>query len=321
MNAHKKNVLTLANWQPKTQPLKPASKYIEASKAGSTRKAYKSDLKIFADWCAVNNAQSLPATPETVGEFLENQADAGIAPATLSRRLAAIKDAHEAAGHETPTNSKLVTNTLKGIKREKGAAQNKKAPVTADRLAAMLAHISADTIIGKRDRAILVLGFVGAFRRSELAALTVNDLQETEKGLQVIIRKSKTDQEGKGQTIAIPNGDKLQAVNRLRDWLDAAGITEGAIFRPITKGGSVRNVAITDKSISETVKKYAKAAGFDAADFAGHSLRSGFLTSAAESGASIFKMAEQSRHRSLQTLQAYVRSADLFKDHAGSAFV
>jgi site-specific recombinase XerD len=313
--------LTKSDLEKKHALIENAKAFIEASTAPATRKAYASDWKIFSSWCIDHDQAELPATAETVVLFLADQAQTGTAPATLNRRLAAIKYAHEAAGLDTPTNKKIVSTTLKGIKRATDKTKQQKAPATADRLAAMLAHIPADTLTGKRDRAILVLGFVGAFRRSELAALTIDDLQETAEGLRVTIRKSKTDQEGNGQTIAIPNGTRLQPVKAVRDWLDAAGITEGAIFRPITKGGSVRPVAITDKSISETVKKYAQAAGFDAADFAGHSLRAGFLTSAAEHGATVFKMAEVSRHKSLQTLQTYVRSAELFKDHAGSAFL
>ena len=317
-----------ADLEQKHALIESAKKYIEASTAPATRKAYASDWKIFCSWCIDNGQIELPADPETLVLFLTDQAQTGTAPATLTRRLAAIKFAHEAAGHESPTALKIVTATLKGIKRDTGAAKKQKAPATADRLAIMLGAIPKalagkrdKTLTEKRDRAILLLGFAGAFRRSELAALTVEDLEETEKGLNITIRKSKTDQEGVGQVVAIPNGLYLQPVKALRDWLNAAGITTGPIFRPITQWGGVRPVAITDKSIAETVKKYAHAAGFNPDDFAGHSLRAGFLTTAAEKGATVFKMAEVSRHKSIETLRGYVRSAELFKDHAGSAFL
>lgn len=298
-----------------------AKTYLEASTAPATRKAYQSDWRIFAAWCRANAQTDLPATPETVALFLTSQAQTGTAPATLVRRLAAIRYAHEAANAETATTSKLVAATLKGIKRASSQPKQPKAPATADRLAAMIAAIPADTLSGKRDRAILALGFAGAFRRSELAALTVADLEATAEGLRVTIRQSKTDQEKLGQIIAIPNGLKIQPVKALGDWLDAAGIEAGPLFRPISKGGQVKASALSDKSISNLVKACAERAGFDPEQFAGHSLRAGFLTSAAEHGATVFKMAEVSRHKSLETLRVYVRSAELFKDHSGSRFL
>ena len=175
------------------------------------------------------------------------------------------------------------------------------------------------TLTGKRDRALLLLGFAGAFRRAELVALTVADLAFVDDGLRITIRKSKTDQEGAGQVIAIPHGSLLFCpVTALKNWLAAAGIREGAVFRAVGKGSRVGEAALSDKSVANVVKRYAGAVGLEAADFAGHSLRAGFVTSAAEAGASIFKMAEVSRHRSTDVLAGYVRSANLFKDHAGA---
>ena len=176
-----------------------------------------------------------------------------------------------------------------------------------------------DTLTGKRDRALLLLGFAGAFRRAELVALTVADLVFADDGLRVTIRKSKTDQEGAGQVIAIPNGSLLFCpVTALKRWLAVAGIENGAIFRAVGKGGRVGVAALSDKSVAKRVKHYAGQVGLEAADFAAHSLRAGFVTSAAEAGASIFKMAKVSRHRSTDVLAGYVRSANLFKEHAGA---
>ena len=153
----------------------------------------------------------------------------------------------------------------------------------------------AGCLTGLRDRALLLLGFAGAFRRSELVALDVADIAETETGLLVTIRRSKTDQEGEGVTIAIARGDVACPVKALREWLDAAGIEAGPIFRPINKAGTVAAQRLTDRSVANIVKAYADRAGFDASTFSGHSLRSGFLTSAAANGASIFKMMDVSR--------------------------
>ena len=297
-----------------------AKGYIQESTSPATRRAYASDCRVFAAWCKSQSCQALPATSEVVAMFLADQAQAGANPSTLTRRVAAISYAHDSAGHESPTKSKLVAATLKGIRRAFGAGKKQKAPVTAERLTTMLAN-TPDTLIGVRDRAVLLLGFAGAFRRSELVALTVADLEDVAEGFRVHIRHSKTDQEGQGQTVAIYNGAKLRPVSAVKAWLEAARITEGPVFRSINKGGNVSKSALTDGSVAALVKQYATLAGLDAADFSGHSLRSGFLTSAAEAGADLFKMMEVSRHKRVDTVRGYVRSAELFKNHAGSSFL
>lgn len=297
-----------------------AKGYIEESTSTATRKAYRSDYKIFSAWCEKEGCQSLPASPEVVTLFLTVQASAGVSASTLNRRLAAIKFRHEGAGFESPTKAKLVVQTLKGIRRAVGSAKSQKTPATSARVLAMVEQCP-DTVAGLRDKAILLLGFAGAFRRSELAALTVADIETVQEGLRVTIRKSKTDQEGIGHTIAIYNGGRMQVVKALNDWLAVANISDGFIFRPVSTSGSIRSTQLTDKSIAEIVKKYARLAGLDPAEFSGHSLRAGFLTSAAEAGANIFKMMEVSRHKSVDTVKGYVRMAELFKDHAGSSFL
>ena len=209
---------------------------------------------------------------------------------------------------------------LRGIRRTIGAAKQGKAPATADVLTSMLA-LCPDTLIGKRDRALLALGFAGAFRRSELCALDVADLTETPDGLRVLIRHSETDQEGQGQEVAIPRGYRLRPVEAVQTWLAAAEISSGPVFRAVALGGRVSDDALVDDSASRIVKRYARRVGLDVAAYSGHSLRSGFLTSAAESGASVFKMTEVGRYKSMDTLRGYVRRVDLFKEHAGAAFL
>jgi integrase len=238
----------------------------------------------------------------------------------LDRRVAAIRYAHKLAGIQTPTDAEGVKATMRGIRRTFGGARNKKAPAVAAKMLGMVAA-APDSLAGQRDRALLLLGFAGAFRRSELVALDVADIAEKETGLLVTIRGSKTDQERQGETIAIARGDNACPVKALREWLDAAGIEAGPIFRPIDKGGTVRGSRLTCRSVANIVKAYAARAGFDASVFSGHSLRSGFLTSAAGKGASIFKMMDVSRHKSADTLRGYVRDAELFKDHAGAGLL
>ena len=291
----------------------------KAEKAASTRKAYGTDFRLFEAWCATRSVAALLAAPETVAAYLA--ANAGTSKAsTLGRRIAAIRYAHKLAAHPLPTDAEGVKATMRGIRRTHGSARVRKAPALAGKVIGMVAT-APDKLAGLRDRALLLIGFGGALRRSELVALDVADIQETETGLLVTIRSSKTDQEREGATIAIARGDVACPAKALREWLEAAGIESGPIFRPIDKAGTVRASRLTDRSVANIVKAYAGRAGFDASTFSGHSLRAGFLTSAAGKGASIFKMMDVSRHKSVDTLRGYVRDADLFKDHAGTGLL
>jgi site-specific recombinase XerD len=291
----------------------------KAEKALSTRKAYGTDFRIFKAWCEGKGVSALPASPETVAAFLASESKTA-KPSTLGRRVAAIRYAHKLAHLDTPTDSEAVKATLRGIRRTFGGARVRKAPAIAAKMHIMVAMAPA-RLSGLRDRALLLLGFAGAFRRSELVALDVADIAEAKTGLLVTIRCSKTDQEGEGVTIAIARGDVACPARALREWLDAAGIETGPIFRAINKASTVAAERLTDRSVANIVKAYAGRAGFDASTFSGHSLRSGFLTSAAAKGASIFKMMDVSRHKSVDTLRGYVRDAELFKDHAGAGLL
>lgn len=299
--------------------METAIAYAKAEKAASTRKAYRTDFELFRTWCAERGAKPLPADPETVAAYLGWEAKRGSKSSTISRRIAAIRYAHRLAGMALPTDDERVRATMRGIRRSIGAAATKKAPATADRILAMAPRASA-RLADLRDRALLLIGFAGAFRRSELVALDHEDIEETKDGLRITIRQSKTDQEGKGVMIAIPRGSTACPVAALVTWLSAAKINTGPLFRPIAKGGRLQNARLTDRSVANIVKAHAKRANLDA-DFSGHSLRSGFLTSAAARGASIFKMADQSRHKSMDTLRGYVRDAELFRDHAGAGLL
>ena len=275
---------------------------------------------MFRQWCEDRVTCPLPASPESVAAFLATEAKRGIKPSTIARRLAAIRYAHKLAGQASPTASEAVKATLRGIRRTRRIAPNRKAPATADKVAAMAAA-TGDGIRGLRDRALLLLGFAGAFRRSELVALDIRDLQFCDGGLRVTIRKSKTDQEGEGATIAIVPGSFACPVKAVRDWLKAAPIKSGAVFRPISKAGRILNRRLSDRTVAEVVKAAARRVGLKAKDFSGHSLRSGFLTSAARRGASVFKMMDVSRHKSIETLRSYVRDAEIFRDHAGTGLL
>jgi site-specific recombinase XerD len=289
-------------------------------KSPGTRRAYASDWRAFSAWCSERGLESLPALPSTLARFLSAQATGGLKSSTIGRRAAAVADYHRMNNHESPANVEAVKATVRGIRRSIGCAPVRKSAATADVIGEMLKHCP-ETLTGLRDRALLSLGFAGAFRRSELVGLRVEDLTSTPDGLRVMIRKSKTDQDALGQEIGILRGVRIRPVAAVEAWLAASGITSGFIFRPILKGGRLQEKALSGHSAAGIVKAYAKRAGLDPALFAGHSLRSGLLTSGAEAGASVWKLVEISRHKSIDTLQGYIRRSDLFREHATAAFM
>jgi site-specific recombinase XerD len=300
--------------------LETAADLAANEKAAATRKAYASDWRIFSAWCADQGLTSLPAEPAAVAAFIAAEASKGVKASTLGRRIAAIKHRHRTAGEASPTDDERVKAVVRGTRRTLGSAPRKLAAATSERTIGM-STVARTDIAGKRDRAILLLGFALAARRSELVALDVEDIQECIEGLRVTIRKSKTDQEGVGATIAVCRGSIACPVAAVKEWLSAAGITEGALFRPIRKGGHVTDKRLSAQSVNAIVKEHAGKLGLNAADFGAHSLRAGFLTSAAARGASIFKMMDVSRHRSVDTLRGYVRDANAFRDHAGAGLL
>ena len=297
-----------------------AVRFAEAAKAANTRLAYASDWADFCRWAEIRRADPLPCPPGLLCGYLAALAEAGRRASTITRRAAAIAHYHHAAGYAPPNRNPAVCEVLRGIRHTLGTGPQSKTPATAELIARILAACPA-TLIGRRDRALIAFGFAGAFRRSELLALEGADLTAVSDGLRVTIRRSKTDPYAQGQEVAIPRGSQLRPVEALEAWLTAAGITAGTLFRPITKGGQIGPGPLGDDGFVRALKRRAEAAGLDPAAFAGHSLRAGFLTSAAEAGADVLKMAEVSRHRSMDTLRRYVRRGNLFKDHAGAAFL
>ncbi|KTS10793.1 integrase [Methylobacterium radiotolerans] len=302
--------------------------YQRASKADATVRAYTSDARVFQDWCARFGFQSLPASPEAVAGFIVSEAENGRAASTLGRRLAAIRYAHKLARAADPTDDEGVRAAMKGARRKVGIAPTQKAAATAEILAALLMR-TPDTLTGKRDRALLALGFAGAFRRSELVALDVEDLRDDPEGLRVMVRRSKVDQEGRGFEKAIPHGRFIRPVALVREWLDAAGITSGPVFRPVSRSGRVRSPdrgtakppRLTTQAVADIIKRYCTAAGLDASTFGAHSLRAGYITTAAERGADLARIMDQSGHRDPRTVVSYIRRANAFKGHSGSGFL
>jgi site-specific recombinase XerD len=304
-----------------TATLELAADFAKASKAKATQDAYESDFRIFESWCRTRGLKPLPASAESLCAFLADQASLGKRASTLGRRLAAIRYFHRAAGFDTPTGDEKVKAVLSGIRRTIGAAPVRKKAATSDLVLSMVPR--GDSLRELRNRAILLLGFAGAFRRSELVALNVDDTEKTAEGMLVTLRRSKTDQEGLGRRVAIPRGEIACPVAALRAWLDAAGITEGAIFRRILNKRTQRvtESRLAARNVAAIVKQGAARLGFDPSTFAGHSLRAGFVTSAVKRGANLIKITDVTGHRSLEMLKTYSREAEAFVGHAGAGLL
>ena len=298
--------------------LAQAEASFKAARAGSTLRAYAHDWQQFRLWCEQNALVALPASPQTVILYSTDLAKNQLKKwNTLSRRLAAISQLHSQAGFESPTRSWAVKQFLQGLRRELGVAPVRKKPVLVADLLEVLKQIP-DSVLGKRDRALLLVGFTGAFRRSELIGLNVEDLEETRDGMVVHIRRSKTDQEGEGRKLGIPPGaeEATCPVRALAEWRTAAGLTSGPLFRSVNRHGQVLEVRLSGEGVAMVVKRYIEKLGYDPAQFAGHSLRSGLATSAAAAGKSERAIMNQTGHRSVATLRRYIRDGNLFRENA-----
>jgi site-specific recombinase XerD len=301
-----------------TATLELAADFARASKAPATRAAYESDFRIFDSWCRARGLNALPASAESLCAFLADEASAGRRTSTLGRRLAAVRHFHRLGGYDTPTTDEKVKAVLSGIRRTIGAAPVRKKAATSDIVLGMLGG-KGQSLRELRDRAILLLGFAGAFRRSELVALNVEDVEDVSEGVLIMIRRSKTDQEGVGRRVAIPRGDISCPVGALKAWLVAAGITEGPIFRRVFNRRSQRMTdrRLAPRNVAAIVKQGASRLGFDPSTFGGHSLRAGFVTSAVKRGANLIKITDVTGHKSLEMLKTYSRDAEAFVGHAG----
>lgn len=283
--------------------------FIEQSEAPNTRRAHKADWKLFAAWCAGKRLAALPARAETVAGYLADLANTR-KPATLVRYLASISVAHQAAGHDTPTRSLLVRKTLSGIKRVKGTAQTKKTPLLVGEIRALARALDTEQLEDLRDRALILVMFSSACRRSEIVALEVEDIEFTRAGFILTKRRSKTDQEGRGMRVPVAYGStKACPVIALRKWIKAAQIEKGAIFRDVT-GESVGE-GLTDHTLARIIKRRVLLIGLNPKKFSGHSMRAGFVTSASAAGMDDWMIAKITGHKSMTILAGYRREADI----------
>ena len=292
-----------------------AADYSRLQHAGATIEAYERDWEIFTAWCAERELQPMPAAPQVIATFLASEAERGMKPSTVGRRLAAVRYIHAAEDHEIPMTGALKA-VLAGIRRSHGTAPDKKAAATDDIVRRMADACTLD-LTGKRNRAIILLGFATALRRAELAALELSDIAAHPEGVLVTLRRSKTDQEGRGQQVAVPRMEDARycAVAALETWLTAARIEEGPLFRRFYRNGAIGKRALSSRAVANLIKELAAAIGEDPADYSGHSLRAGYATSAARQGHDALRIAQQTRHSRLDSVQGYVREANAFADH------
>ena len=290
-----------------------AAGYASRTVTDSTIKAYEKDWLDFAGWCDRHHLAALPASPATVGVYLTSLADR-LAVATLTRRLAAISTKHRLAGHQIDTKAPQIHDLMRGIRREHGTAQRRVAPATTSVMQAMVATCD-DSMIGRRDRALLSVGFAAALRRSELVALNVADFAFVSQGMTVVVARSKTDQEQAGQSIGVvQTGTATCPVAALQSWLVAAKIEDGRVFRRINRHGQL-GPALSDQSVALIVKRRAAMTGRKASDFSGHSLRAGLATAAASFGVEERVIMRQTRHVGV-TVRRYIRDGELFLQNA-----
>lgn len=296
--------------------LEQAHAFARLSKAESTLRGYRSDWRDFCGWCERAGQRPLPASPEAVAAYIAECAGR-LKPGSIQRRLNAIAEAHKATGLESPTAAGIVRNTLKGIRRALGIAPTQKAPALTADIRAMV-DVTDAGLIGARDRAIILLGFAGAFRRAEVVGLDVADLAFGRNGLTVTLRRSKTDQEGAGRNVGIPYGSNPETcpVRTLQAWLEEAGIVAGSVFRSLNRHGRMLPGRLAPVDVARVVKKLTERAGLDPARYAGHSLRTGHATSAAASGASERSIMNQTGHRSVQMVRRYIREGSLFRENS-----
>lgn len=291
---------------------------LSVTKANHTIDAYESDWNDFCDWCRYHHQKSYPAQPETIVNYINDLADYAKA-STIRRRISAISENYNASGDhvENPCRAWIVKEALIGLTRLKGTVQKGKTPIYWEEIEEMIHRMDLSSLQALRDRAVLLLGFMGAFRRSELAGLDVEDIRKYPQGIVVTIRHSKTDQTSAGQQIGIPylSHSSMDCIHALQEWLTAAGITSGPLFRSFLKNGKVSSRRLSDKSINLIVKKYAASIGLNPEMYGAHSLRHGFATYAALQGVEERLIMKQTRHRSVEMVRRYINEADLFTNN------
>ena len=294
---------------------------LQSSKANNTVRAYKSDFNDFGLFCAQNGFKSLPSEPKIVSLYLTHLSTRDIKMSTLKRRLVSIGVIHKLKGHYLDTKHPIIIENIMGIKRRKGSIQKGKKPLLINSLKMIINVIDEYNkldIVKLRDRSIILMGFSGGFRRSEIVSLNYDDLDFVSEGLKINLKRSKTDQFGEGSVKGLPSFDntKYCPVLSLKNWIKVSNINSGPLFRRFSKSSKLLENRLSDQTIALLIKKYLKLAGIENKNFSGHSLRSGFATSAAESGAEERSIMAMTGHKSTEMVRRYIKDANLFKNNA-----
>jgi site-specific recombinase XerD len=294
---------------------------LQSSKSNNTVRAYKSDFKDFGLFCAQNGFKSLPSEPKIVSLYLTYLSTKDAKMSTLKRRLVSIGVIHRLKGHYLDTKHPSIIENIMGIKRRKGSIQLAKKPILISILKKIINAIdeqNKDEIKKFRDRSLILIGFSGGFRRNEIVSLNYDDLDFVPEGLKINLRRSKTDQFGEGFTKALPYFDNSQycPVASLKKWIEISKITSGAVFRRFSRGSRLSENRLTDQTVALLTKEYLQMAGIESKNYSGHSLRSGFATSAAESGAEERSIMRMTGHKTTQMVRRYIKEANLFKNNA-----
>ena len=294
---------------------------LQSSKANNTVRAYKSDFKDFGLFCAQNGFKSLPSEPKIVSLYLTYLSTKDAKISTLKRRLVSIGVIHKLKGHYLDTKHPSIIENIMGIKRRKGSIQKGKKPLLISNLKKLIDIIDEqnnEDIKKLRDRSIILIGFSGGFRRNEIVSLDYDDLDFVEEGLKIQIRRSKTDQFGEGFLKALPYFDNSQycPVVSLKKWIEISKINSGSVFRRFIKGSKSSENRLTDQTDALLIKEYLQLAGINSNNYSGHSLRSGFATSAAEAGVEERNIMAMTGHKSPEMVRRYIKEANLFKNNA-----
>ena len=295
-------------------------KNLKNSKAHNTLRAYQADFNDFSSFCVKNGFSSLPTQPKIIALYITNLSKYSKF-STLKRRIASISVIHKLKGHYLDTKHPSIIENIMGIKRRKGSLQKGKKPILINHLREIIKVIDEqkkESIKKLRDRSIILIGFSGGFRRNEIVSLDYDDLDFVAEGLKVNIKRSKTDQFGEGSTKGLPYFENSQycPVLSLKKWIDSSNISSGPLFRRFTKGSNLSKHRLTDQTVALLIKEYLQLAGIDSKNYSGHSLRSGFATSAAEAGAEERSIMAMTGHKSSEMVRRYIKEANLFKNNA-----
>ena len=294
---------------------------LQSSKAKNTIRAYKSDFNDFSLFCAQNGFKSLPSEPKIISLYLTHLSTKDAKMSTLKRRLVSIGVIHKLQGHYLDTKHPSIIENIMGIKRRKGSFQKGKKPLLINDLKMLINVIDKnhnEEIMRVRDRSIILIGFSGGFRRNEIVSLDYDDLDFVSEGLKINLKRSKTDQIGEGSVKGLPYFDNSQycPVLSVKKWIEISNIEKGPLFRRFSKGSKLTDNRLTDQTVALLIKKYLKLAGIESKNYSGHSLRSGFATSAAESGAEERSIMAMTGHKSTEMVRRYIKEANLFKNNA-----